>query len=538
MTTIPRWNPPVETTPEEDDLLARLGRVRKLFGFLRRHRHELFDDAFQDVLEQMYRDTGAGKDPRPPARMAMATVLQGYMNVSDAEAVELTVMDRRWQLVLDCLGATDPVFSQGALQAFRERMIEHDMDLRLCDRIREFARETGEFDWKKLPKDLRLAVDSAPFDGAGRVEDEYNLLGHAARKIVELLASILEQPRNTIAEAARIPVLNASSVKAGLDVDWTDESASSDAINELVSQLDELQAWIERQPLNDSEASAVDDNVTVLAEVRAQNVEVSPDGPGLVRIPHRVPKDRRISIEDAEMRHGRKSSRQRIDGYKRHIARDLDTGLIWACALTAANEPEADALSDIDEQVQRQARSIGELYIDRAYLSSDVVDELAGNGGEVVCRPWSPRNRGKLFTKAAFEIDTEQMKITCPNGETVPIPRLGTTVEFPGGECDGCPLRDQCTTRKRGRGRTVRIAEDEPLQQRLKIYTATPAGRAKHRERVTVEHGLAHLCARQGPRARYLGKRKNLYDVRRSAAIQNLETVQRSLGEGYYRSAA
>lgn len=25
MTTIPRWNPPVETTPEEDDLLARLG---------------------------------------------------------------------------------------------------------------------------------------------------------------------------------------------------------------------------------------------------------------------------------------------------------------------------------------------------------------------------------------------------------------------------------------------------------------------------------------------------------------------------------
>ena len=40
--------------------MKRLNRVRKLFGFLREHRHELFDDTFQDQLEGMYRDTGAG----------------------------------------------------------------------------------------------------------------------------------------------------------------------------------------------------------------------------------------------------------------------------------------------------------------------------------------------------------------------------------------------------------------------------------------------------------------------------------------------
>ena len=535
MTTIPRWNPPIETTPEEDRLLARLGRVRKLFGFLRRHRHELFDEEFQEELEEMYRDTGAGKDPIPPAVMAMGTILQGYMNVSDAEAVELTVMDRRWQLVLDCIGASDPAFSQGALQAFRERMIEHDMDVRLCDRVREFARETGEFDWKKLPKELRLAVDSAPFEGAGRVEDELNLLGHAARKIVEAFASVLKQPKDTIAQVAGIPVLNASSIKAGLDVDWTSKSAASLAINELVSQLDHLQAWVASR--DDLEAST-NDSVVLLEDIRAQNLETSAEEPGIVRIPQRVPKDRRISIADAEMRHGRKSARQRIDGYKRHIARDLDTGLIWACALTAANEPEADALDEINNHVQRQNRSIRELYIDRAYLSSDVVDELVQNEREVVCRPWSPTNRNNLFSKAAFEIDVDEMKITCPNGETMSFSRLGIEVEFPARACGSCPVRGRCTSRKHGRGRSVRIAEDEPLQQHLTRYTATPEGRAKHRERVSVEHGLAHLCARQGPRARYLGKRRNLYDVRRSAAIQNLETVQRALGEGYYRAAA
>ena len=57
--------------------MKRLVRTRKLFGFLRTHRGELFDDAFQAELESMYRDTGAGKDPVAPALLAMVVLLQG-----------------------------------------------------------------------------------------------------------------------------------------------------------------------------------------------------------------------------------------------------------------------------------------------------------------------------------------------------------------------------------------------------------------------------------------------------------------------------
>jgi hypothetical protein len=39
----------------------------------------------------------------------------------------LTVMDKRWQLVLDCLGAEQPPFSQGTLFNFRMRLIAHDL---------------------------------------------------------------------------------------------------------------------------------------------------------------------------------------------------------------------------------------------------------------------------------------------------------------------------------------------------------------------------------------------------------------------------
>jgi hypothetical protein len=58
---------------------------------------------------------------------------------------------------------------------------------------------------------------------------------------------------------------------------------------------------------------------------------------------------------------------------------------------------------------------------------------------------------------------------------------------------------------------------------------ATSRGRERVRERVAVEHRLAHIGRRQGKRARYRGVRKNLFDVRRAALIQNLETIHRRL---------
>lgn len=534
--TVPRWEPPIEITPEEEALLKRLGRVRKLFGFLRHHRHEIFDEAFQNELAEMYRQSGAGKSAVPPALLAMATLLQGYVGASDAEAVELTVVDKRWQLVLDCLGAQKPAFSQGALQAFRQRLIDHDMDQRLLERTVEVARETGGFDHKKVAGAIRIAVDSAPFEGAGRVEDTFNLLGHAARKIVDLYAALTGAEAASVAADAGAGLVDASSIKAGLDIDWTDAQAQREALGELVDQVESLTAWIAARAAGAHEAMA--EPVATLAEVKAQNIEPHRDAPGEVRVRKGVAADRRISIEDAQMRHGRKSSSRRIDGYKRHVARELDTGLIRSCAVRPANEPEAEVLAGVVEYLRGQGQTIAELYIDRGYLGSPAVADIEAAGGQIICRPWQPTNRHGHFTKDDFDIDLEQMQVTCPNDSQVPIRRLDSVVEFASEACDACPLRPRCTSRKPGRGRTIRVAADEPLQQRLKRYTTTSEGRAQLRQRVPVEHSLAHLVARQGRQARYIGTRKNLYDTRRACAIQNLETVQRSIGEGYYRSAA
>ena len=75
---IVRWSPSVPLSRREHFLVGRMARTGKLFAFLRKNRHELFDDAFQSELEAMYRDSGEGKQPVSPALLAMVILLQAY----------------------------------------------------------------------------------------------------------------------------------------------------------------------------------------------------------------------------------------------------------------------------------------------------------------------------------------------------------------------------------------------------------------------------------------------------------------------------
>jgi hypothetical protein len=527
--SVPRWLPRETTTRREEFLLKRLGRVRKLFGFLRQHRRVIFNDAFQDELATMYRDTGAGSAPVPPALMAMAALLQGYTGASDAEVVELTVVDLRWQLVLDCLGADEPVFSQGTFQAFRERFIRSAMDVRLLERSAEVARETGAFDWRKLPKTLRVAVDSRPLEGAGRVEDTVNLLGHAARNVVVCVAELLDWSVARVAKTAGIPLLLESSVKKGLDVEWSDAEAKVEAVARLARELDHLVTWIKKKLPEEMRKPPLREHLATLAQIRTQDLEPDPTpGSNRQRIRDGVAEDRRVSIEDPAMRHGRKSTSHRFNGYKQHVATDLVTNLIIGCVVTPANQPEEQAAEPLKAEVDRAARRITEWHCDRGYIASPVTAAVLDAGGEVVCKPWVPRN-GDLFTKADFKINLRALTITCPAGEIASIVP-GSTAKFDAQTCQACDLRPQCTQAK-GQGRQVRIAEDEALQRKLRRLIATKAGRERLRERVAIEHTLGRIARRQGRRARYVGVRKNLFDLRRVSAIQNLEIVHRRLAD-------
>jgi transposase len=255
-------------------------------------------------------------------------------------------------------------------------------------------------------------------------------------------------------------------------------------------------------------------------QVRDQ--DVVGDEQGVARIRQGVAKDRRISIEDAQMRHGRKTRSQRIDGYKRHVLTDLDTELVPAVGVTPANLAEAAVATHIQADLDAQQRTLGELHIDRAYLASSLVTDRDPDL-EIFCKAFPVRN-GPRFAKPAFTLDFDQGLLTCPNSVTLAF-TPGGKVQFPAQVCAACPLRTQCTTSTRGR--SVQIHPDERLLAELRAAQRTPQGRARLRQRVKVEHTLAHVGRWQGRRARYVGQRKNLFDLRRVAVVHNLHVIAR-----------
>jgi len=261
-------------------------------------------------------------------------------------------------------------------------------------------------------------------------------------------------------------------------------------------------------------------SLAVAQAVRAQDVDLGDDGRPVLR--QGVAQDRRISVEDGEMRHGRKSKSQRIDGYKRHVLHDLDLGVVRAVALTPANVPDAAATESIGEDLASQHVDLGELHIDRAYLASTWVRERSASL-QIYCKAW-PVHQGERFAKPAFTLDWERHTIRCPDQVVVPF-KPGGVVHFPAERCAVCPQRERCTTSVRGR--SVAIHPDEALLGELRQRQLTPAGRAKLRERVAVEHTLSHVGRWQGRRARYRSRRKNLFDLRRCAVVNNLHIIAR-----------
>jgi hypothetical protein len=521
------WQPPVELAAVERQIITRIKRA-KLFVFLRLWRHVLFEAAFQEELAAVYRDSTVGQPPIPPAQLALATILQAYTGVSDDEVIEATLMDRRWQLVLDCVDTETTPFSKGTLVGFRQRLIAQDLDRRLIERTVELAERTGGFGPARA-RALRVALDSSPLWGAGRVEDTLNLLGHALRKALALVARQQDRTLAELAVVAGAPVLGGPSLKAALDRDWDAPGARDHALGEVLAALDAVEAWLATQPLHVAPPAVqtqVQASLAAAHQVRAQDVLLPPVAPGAAapgapRLRQGVAPDRRISVENATMRHGRKSKRQRVDGYKRHVARDLDRRLVCAVAITPANVPEAQAADALAADLARQAVTLAEVHIDRAYLSSTLVRERP-NDLAIFCKAWPVRTTGDRFPKAAFTLDWDQQTICCPNDVVLPF-LPGGTVHFPTTTCATCPLRTSCTTSPHGR--SVTIHPDERLLVELRERQQTPAGRAQLRERVQVEHALAHIGQWQGDRARYVGDRKNLFDLRRTAAIENLHVI-------------
>ena len=516
MATTVRWEIPVKLSAAEQRVARVLTRIGKFYVFLREVRHELFDEEFQAELAHAYDPRGS--QPLPAALLATVTLLQAYDKTGDADAVITAQMDKRWQLVLDCLGAEEAPFSQGVLPQFRERMIAHDLDKKLLDRTVELAKRSGKFGWQHL----RAALDSSPLLGAGRVLDTWNLIGRALSTVVTCAAKVTGHSRDAIVAETELTLCTAPSLKTALDIDWDDPAQRSDALAQLLAEVERVEAWVAKHAAKEAAEAPLHEALVALRRVLEQDLEPDPTT-GRHRIKRSVAKDRMPSLGDPDMRHGRKSKNKPFNGYKRHIIKLVGTDLTVAAEALPANKADLEALPSLTAEVTRHG-ALEELFLDRGYLGSARVAELDAQGVLIRSKPWPSRNRGR-FTKEQFDVRLGEQLVTCPAGTTVPISPASLIAHFPARTCLRCELRAQCTPALKGR--SVTIHPQEALLVKLRRDVKARDGRAVLRQRTTAEHSLARVGRIQGPRARYKGTRKNTLDVRRCATVDNLQTLAR-----------
>jgi hypothetical protein len=235
----------------------------------------------------------------------------------------------------------------------------------------------------------------------------------------------------------------------------------------VLETLEAVEQWRAGQPPTVREEPGVQTALEAARQVETQDVTRTAQGTPALR--RGVAKDRRISLEDAEMRHGRTSRSLRVDGYQRQVVHDLETGLVRAVGLTPANAPEASVTAALEADLRAQEALLVELHIDRAYLSSRLGRERPAELA-IYCKAW-PVRTGTRFPKTAFHLDWEQQRLVCPQGVAMPF-EPGGLVRFPTATCAACPVRGRCT--RSARGRSVSIHADERLLWELRQRQLTP----------------------------------------------------------------
>jgi hypothetical protein len=261
--------------------------------------------------------------------------------------------------------------------------------------------------------------------------------------------------------------------------------------------------------LDDEQAEAV----ALLALVAGQDVEPG-ERPGSWRIARKVAKDRVISTVDPQARHARKTSAQRRDGYKAHLAAEPETGLVTECGLTAASVP--DGPTGVGLLAAEQPGL--EVLADSAYGGGETRAALRAAGHLQTIKPiplQGPVPGG--FTIHDFRIDRSAGMVRCPAGATAPI-TSSSQVSF-ARHCRGCPLRRRCTTAKDGRTIHLHPHEDELGAARRRATTRS-FQQSYRRWRPMVERSIAWLVADGCRRVPYRGiDRNDLWWSLRVAAV-------------------
>jgi IS5 family transposase len=449
-----------------------------VYAFLADHRQQLFPSAlFADLVRQ-----GGGHPSVPAEVVATVMVLQALEGLSDREAISALRRDIAWKVACG-LRLDDEGFHPTVLVYWRNRIRASSRPRRIFEAVRQVVAQTGVLTGRG-----RRVLDSTILEDAVATQDTVTQLVAAIRRV-----------RRLVPAARDVQVTAHDYDRPGKPVcAWDDPQASQALVSGLVNDALAVLAAVAELELGDEQAEAV----ALLALVAGQDVEPG-ERPGSWRVARRVAQDRVISTVDPQARHTRKTSAQRRDGYKGHIATEPETGLVTECALTAANAPDGPTGVELLAEEQPGLEVLGDSH----YGAGETRAALRAAGHTQTIKPIPLHSAVPGgFTVHDFRIDRQAGTVRCPAGATASITASGQA-SF-ARYCRGCPLRARCTTAKRGRVLHIHPHEDELRAARRHATTRSFQQRYR-RWRPMVERSIAWLVADGCRRVPYRGIERN-----------------------------
>jgi hypothetical protein len=457
-----------------------------------------------------------GRPSIPPSLLAKVLLLQHRTGVSDEQAMECVAWDLRWKVALGL-----PVDHRGwhptSLTKYRARLLLHKKEGLALENTLRLAEELG-----MLEGTAEQIIDSTPMLGAAATQDTVRLVRHGVRKLIDAVKAADQDAGEKLDDGLEFDYERPGEKP---DCRWREKAERERTLTRVAEDAERALEAVERAVglLDDEQVKAAHE---LLRELIGQDFDIDQDG--VPRLHHGTRSDRVISTVDPEMRHGRKSSQQRFDGYKLSAAvTNGSEPLIVAVHVSPAGEtdgPQAKHLIDSQPPEQRPERILG----DTAYGNGPVRAELAERDVKVLAPVPEGKVEEGVLGKHDFKIDMIAGTVTCPGGHTVPISTSKSgfrQANFIRAMCRDCPLKERCCPSKPRR--QIRIMEHEHLLQAGRHALRDPdTSEYLRRNRPRIERLLGLVAHRYGARkSRYIGSAKARLQAAWAAALVNLNPI-------------